>query len=42
MDIVNRLARGLGVTLAEFFAPFEAPYRVRFRQPRRDVHRRST
>ncbi|HYT73511.1 MAG TPA: helix-turn-helix transcriptional regulator [Vicinamibacterales bacterium] len=41
VDVVNRLARGLGVTLAEFFAPFDEPYRVRFRKPRRDLHRRS-
>lgn len=41
VDLVNRLARALGVTLAEFFAPLDEPYRVRFRRPRRDVHRRS-
>ena len=26
-------------TLAEFFAPLNQPYRVRFRKPRRDLHR---
>lgn len=36
LDMVNRLARGLRVTLAEFFSPFEQPYRLRFRKRRRD------
>jgi transcriptional regulator with XRE-family HTH domain len=36
MDMVNRLARGLGVTLAEFFAPLDVAYRVRYRKRRRD------
>ena len=39
MDLINRLARALGITLAEFFAPLNQPYRVRFRKPRRDLHR---
>lgn len=39
LDVVNRLARGLGVTLAEFFAPFQEPYRPRFRKPRRASRR---
>lgn len=38
-DMVNRLARALGVTLAEFFAPLNHPYRLRFRKARRDVGR---
>jgi len=37
LDVVNRLARGLGVTLADFFSPFDQPYRLRFRQRRRDL-----
>ena len=41
LDVVNRLARGLGVTLAEFFATLDQPYRVRFRKRRRDSHRRT-
>jgi transcriptional regulator with XRE-family HTH domain len=36
VDVVNRLARALGVSLAEFFAPFDRPFRVRSRKPRRD------
>ena len=36
LDVVNRLARGLDVSLAEFFAPFESPYRRRARSPRSD------
>jgi transcriptional regulator with XRE-family HTH domain len=39
LDMVNRLARALRVTLAEFFAPLNHPYRVRFRKARRDVAR---
>ena len=39
LDLVNRLARGLGVTLAELFAPFDEPYRARSRKPRRDANR---
>ena len=34
LDIVNRLARALGVTLAEFFSTFDQRYRMRFRKPR--------
>ncbi len=37
VDVVNRLARALGVTLAEFFAPFDGPFRVRSRKPRSDT-----
>ena len=37
VDVVNRVARALGVTLAEFFSPFNQPYRVRFRKRRRDL-----
>jgi transcriptional regulator with XRE-family HTH domain len=36
IDVLNRIARGLGVTLAEFFAPLDQPYRLRFRKRRRD------
>ena len=39
LDVVNRLARALGVTLAEFFAPFDQQYRLRFRKRRRDQQR---
>jgi transcriptional regulator with XRE-family HTH domain len=41
VDVVNRLARALGTTLAEFFAPLDEPYRVRFRKPRQDGPGRS-
>jgi transcriptional regulator with XRE-family HTH domain len=37
VDVVNRLARALGVTLATFFAPLDQPYRVRHRKIRRDA-----
>ena len=37
VDVVNRLARALGVTLAEFFAPFDEPFRVRVRKQRSDT-----
>lgn len=36
LDMLNRVARALGVTLADFFAPLDQPYRARFRKPRRD------
>ena len=42
LDMLNRVARGLDVTLADFFSPLDEPYRARFRRPRRDVHRRTT
>ena len=35
LDMVNRIARGLGVNLAKLFAPLDEPYRPRFRKPRR-------
>ena len=41
LDLLNRLARALGVTLAEFFSPLDQPYRVRFRKQRRDFRRRT-
>jgi transcriptional regulator with XRE-family HTH domain len=41
LDLLNRLARAFNVTLAEFFAPLNQPYRIRFRKPRRDRLRRS-
>ena len=37
LDVINRLARALGVTLAEFFAPFDESFRVRSRKPRSDT-----
>ena len=37
VDVVNRLARALGVTLAGFFAPLDESYRLRFRKPRSDT-----
>lgn len=37
MDVVNRLAKGCGVTLAEFFAPFDQTFRVRSRKQRNDT-----
>jgi transcriptional regulator with XRE-family HTH domain len=41
LDMLNRVARGLDVTLAEFFSTLDEPYRARFRKRRRDVHRRT-
>jgi transcriptional regulator with XRE-family HTH domain len=41
LDMVNRLARGLDVTLAEFFAPLDQRYRLRFRKRRRDHRSRA-
>lgn len=35
LDMLNRLAHGLDVTLAEFFGSFTQPYRRRFRKTRR-------
>ena len=40
LDVVNRLTPVLGVP-PEFFAPFEEPYRVHLRRPRRDLPSRS-
>ena len=37
VDVVNRLARALGVTLATFFAPLDDPFRLRFRKRRSDM-----
>ena len=37
LDVVNRLARAFGLTLAEFFGPLDQPYRVRRRKARRDT-----
>jgi transcriptional regulator with XRE-family HTH domain len=37
LDVVNRLACALGVTLAEFFGPFDTPFRVRVRKQRSDA-----
>jgi transcriptional regulator with XRE-family HTH domain len=41
LDMVNRLARALGVTLSDFFAPLDQRYRLRFRKPRRDFRHRA-
>jgi hypothetical protein len=41
VNVVNRLARALGVTLATFFSPLDQPYRVRHRKVRRDAPRAS-
>lgn len=40
IDVVNRLTRGLGVSLAEFFSTLDQLYRVRARKPRQDLPRR--
>ena len=40
IDVINRLARGLGVSLAEFFSPFDQSYRLRSRKVRQDSKRR--
>lgn len=37
LDVVNRLAKALKVTLAELFAPFDQSFRVRVRRSRSDV-----
>jgi transcriptional regulator with XRE-family HTH domain len=37
LDVVNRLARALGVTLAGFFGPLDRPFLQRARKTRRDV-----
>ncbi len=39
VDVVNRLARALGVTLAAFFAPLDESFRVRSRKQRSDTNR---
>ena len=36
LDVVNRLARALRVSLAEFFAPFDRGFRARRRRARID------
>jgi transcriptional regulator with XRE-family HTH domain len=41
LDMVNRLARAFGVTLAELFSPLNQPYRLRFRKARRDYRHRA-
>ena len=35
LERVTRVARALGVTLAELFAPFGKPFALRFRKVRR-------
>src|SRR5687768_7410611 len=37
LDVINRLSRALGVTLATLFAPFDRPFRQRVRKTRSDV-----
>ena len=37
VDVMNRLARGLGVTLAKFFEPLDEPFRLRYRKQRSDT-----
>lgn len=39
VDVVNRIAQALDVTLAEFFSVFDDAYRRRFRKERRDLKR---
>ena len=39
LDVVNRLARALDVTLASLFSPFDQHFRMRFRKPRQDQRR---
>lgn len=37
LDVVNRLARALRVTVSELFAPLNESYRVQFRKRRSDA-----
>ena len=37
LDVVNRLARALKVTIADLFAPLNEPYRARYRKRRSDL-----
>lgn len=37
LDVVNRVAKGLRVTMANLFAPFDEPYRARARKRRSDA-----
>ena len=37
LDVVNRIAKGLKVTIAELFAPLNEPYRARSRKRRGDA-----
>jgi transcriptional regulator with XRE-family HTH domain len=39
LDLLNRIGRALGVTVAEFFAPLNRPFALLFRKARR-VRRR--
>jgi transcriptional regulator with XRE-family HTH domain len=36
LDIVNRLARALEISIADLFAPLDEPYRARYRKRRID------
>ena len=40
LDVINRIARGLDVTLAEFFSPFQKKFRARSRAQRSDIAKR--
>lgn len=40
LDVVNRVARGLKVTIADLFAPLNEPYRARSRKRRSDADAR--
>jgi transcriptional regulator with XRE-family HTH domain len=42
LDVVNRLAIALKVTLAEFFRPLDRRFSSRVRKERSDIKRRST
>jgi transcriptional regulator with XRE-family HTH domain len=42
LDVVNRLATALKVTLAELFGPFDRRFRIRARRTRSDSPRRKT
>jgi len=37
LDVVNRIARGLRVTISALFATFDEPYRARARKRRQDA-----
>ncbi|MDO8795456.1 MAG: helix-turn-helix transcriptional regulator [Vicinamibacterales bacterium] len=37
LDVVNRVAKALRVTIASLFAPFDEPYRARARKRRSDA-----
>ena len=41
LDVVNRLARALRITVAEMFGAMNEPYRAQFRKRRNDAARTS-